>query len=165
MVHQSHRVHLRKEALKFSAAHMTVFPDGSKEALHGHNYTTEVSIGIKDISLKGIISFSSFKKVIREICDDWDEKLLLAGECPFMEIKSQSPQEIEFFLCKKRYVLPADEVIILAVDNITAETLAAEFCRKLIGKLGAQGSSQLTGVEVRIEEAPGQGASSYWALQ
>ena len=38
------RLHIRKEALKFSAAHMTVFPDGTKESLHGHNYRTKALI-------------------------------------------------------------------------------------------------------------------------
>ena len=30
-------IHIRKDHLKFAAAHMTVFPDGGKECLHGHN--------------------------------------------------------------------------------------------------------------------------------
>ena len=34
----SYEIRIRKEALKFAASHMTVFPDGTKEALHGHNY-------------------------------------------------------------------------------------------------------------------------------
>jgi hypothetical protein len=42
MARHYYRIYIRKEALKFSAAHMTVFPDGTKERLHGHNYRTEV---------------------------------------------------------------------------------------------------------------------------
>jgi len=35
-------VNLRKERNKFSSAHFTLFPDGSVEKLHGHNYFVEV---------------------------------------------------------------------------------------------------------------------------
>lgn len=32
---KKHRIYVGKDAHKFSAAHMTVFPDGKKERLHG----------------------------------------------------------------------------------------------------------------------------------
>jgi hypothetical protein len=32
---ESYGIRIRKDALKFAASHMTVFPDGSKGALHG----------------------------------------------------------------------------------------------------------------------------------
>ena len=34
-----HRIFTGKDVHKFSSAHMTVFPDGSKERLHGHNFS------------------------------------------------------------------------------------------------------------------------------
>ena len=34
-----HRISIAREQYKFSCAHMTVFADGTKERLHGHNYT------------------------------------------------------------------------------------------------------------------------------
>jgi hypothetical protein len=37
-VGRTHRVLVAREQYKFSCAHMTVFPDGTKERLHGHNY-------------------------------------------------------------------------------------------------------------------------------
>jgi 6-pyruvoyltetrahydropterin/6-carboxytetrahydropterin synthase len=46
------QIHIRKENIKFSSAHMTVFPDGTKEALHGHNYQVELTLELKDSSFK-----------------------------------------------------------------------------------------------------------------
>ena len=155
---------IRKEAFKFSSAHMTVFPDGTKEALHGHNYSTEVAFDLKDISLKNMIPFSDFKKLIKEICDEWDEKVLLPTNCPFLEFITQTETELEFLLCHKRYVLPREDVALLPLDNITAETLSKEFCLTLLKQLsGPLLTKALSGVRVRIDESPGQGATYTWS--
>ena len=37
---------------------MTVFPDGSKERLHGHNYTVALSLELSDTSFAKIIPFA-----------------------------------------------------------------------------------------------------------
>ena len=39
-----HRIFVGKDVHKFSSAHMTVFPDGSKERLHGHNFMVDESV-------------------------------------------------------------------------------------------------------------------------
>jgi 6-pyruvoyltetrahydropterin/6-carboxytetrahydropterin synthase len=158
-----YRAHIRKEALKFASAHMTVFPDGSKESLHGHNYRTDVSIELKTIELSKMISFSVFKKAMKEICAAWDEKVLLARACPFFKIVSSDTRETEFTLCGKRYVLPTDEIAFIDRDNVTTETLSAEFGRRLLERLDPKLlGSVISSVEVRIDEMTGQGASWIW---
>ena len=179
MSQESCRIHIHKEALKFSSAHMTVFPDGTKEALHGHNYTTTVSLDLIDTSLKQMVSFSEIKKEIRAICEAWDEKVLLPGKCPFFEIKGQAAGgaeaggandtlrsgELEFYLCDKRYVLPSEEAVLLPIDNVTSERLAEEFCRLFVERLKTRSLlEKFTGIQVNIEETPGQGATSFWRL-
>jgi len=142
---------------------MTVFPDGSKESLHGHNYSTEVSLELSSIALNDTIAFSVVKKIMREICEAWDEKVLLPSQCPFFELLKKDEQSVEFSLCKKRYVLPADEVVFLALDNITSETLAGEFSRRLIlGLKKLPEFSLIQSVSVRVEESPGQGGTCVW---
>jgi 6-pyruvoyltetrahydropterin/6-carboxytetrahydropterin synthase len=146
-----HRIHLHKENLKFSSAHMTVFPDGSKESLHGHNYSVEVTIDLRAVSLKEMISFSDFKSAIRTICQEWDEKVLLPQACPFLEIRSQTEQEI------------ADEVILLPIDNVTAELLAQCFCQKFLSYFSKmQPLGVISGVAVRIDESTGQGSTFFY---
>jgi len=158
-----HTVFIRKQALKFASAHATVFPDGSKEGLHGHNYSTELTVTLSDISLGKMLSFSELKAALKVVCEEWDEKVLLAEKCPFFEIKHDREEEIEFVLCEKRYVLPRDEVVLLPVENITTENLAAECLRRVIARMEkAAGFTSVKSFEVRIDESPGQGASCHW---
>lgn len=160
MKSQEYRIHIRKEALKFSVAHMTVFPDGTKEPLHGHNYSTEVSIQLKDIAFQEMISFSEYKKAMKAICSLWDEKVLLPKRCPLFKVKSHTAEELEFTLCGKRYVLPADEVVLLDLENITTETLAFEFAQQLFKSLHFILERGLVlAIDVRVDESPGQGAT------
>ncbi len=158
-----HRIHLRKESYKFAAAHMTVFPDGTKEGLHGHHYSTEVSVQYRDSgALADMIPVAVFKDTIKELCAAWDEKVLLPKLCPFLERIGQNPEEVEFLLCSKRYVIPAEEVIFLEVENVTMESLSALFLKSFLDRLPKSVRKRLTEVYVRIDESPGQGASTTW---
>ncbi|NBX92997.1 MAG: hypothetical protein EB078_13370 [Proteobacteria bacterium] len=158
-------IHIRKENIKFSSAHMTVFPDGSKEALHGHNYQVELYVELKDSSFKKMISFSRFKDSLRKIAGKWDEKVLIPEHCPFLELTSKSKKEVEFKLCKKRYVLPLDEVVLLPLENISSETLAEHFLNEFMDDFGEKElKKQVAIVTVKIEESRGQGASATHAF-
>jgi 6-pyruvoyltetrahydropterin/6-carboxytetrahydropterin synthase len=153
------KITIRKEALKFSAAHMTVFPDGTKESLHGHNYRTELSIEMTDCSLTTMLPFSALKAALKSICEEWDEKVLLPAQCPFFRLVRDEPQEeIEFILCGKRYVMPRDEAVLLPMDNVLTETLARELWVRLRAKLAAVFRKHgVHRIWVRIEETEGQG--------
>lgn len=153
------QIHIRKEALKFSAAHMTVFADGSKERLHGHNYTVDVALELNESP--EMLPFSEIKKAMREICDAWDERVFLALRCPQMKIQHRDAVEIDFTLCGVRYVLPLQDLCLLEVTNITSESLCESFAlllRKALKKV-PQAVACLRSLEVRIDESPGQGAS------
>ena len=156
-------IHIRKDNLKFSAAHMTVFPDGSKENLHGHNYQVELTVELTEPALAQMLSYEVFKKALRIVCDHWDEKVLIAGGNPWMEELPGAAGEYAFLLCGKRYVLPADEVMVLAVDNITAENLAHllfdGFWRELTRDGSTTWRERITAVSLRIDESRGQGAT------
>ena len=156
-------LHIRKDTFKFSAAHMTVFPDGSKENLHGHNYQVELTVDLaKPPPLMQMLSYDLFKQALRAVCNAWDEKVLIAGENPWLETLVGEQNEYTFRLCGKRYVLPADEVTVLAVDNITAENLARLLCEQFWEQLTRDHSiawcEQITAVSLRIDESQGQGA-------
>lgn len=157
-------IQIKKEALKFSSAHMTVFSEFEKEALHGHNYSVELLIQFAQYSLDTMIPFSFLKAQMKKICTEWDEKVLLAKECPYFKILFENEEDIEFTLCKKRYVLPLTDVVLLPLDNIVSETLAEHFTTLLVELLRNQmqstpGLSLIQNIEVKIYEIAGQGAS------
>jgi 6-pyruvoyltetrahydropterin/6-carboxytetrahydropterin synthase len=137
---------------------MTVFPDGTKESLHGHNYYVEVVFVLDAGSSGKMIPFSVLKTAIEALCEAWDEKVLLAEKNPLFEIKTQTKSELEFILCKKRYVLPKDEVVLLNLENITIEALSAEFGKELLSRLGK--IKEITSIETTIEETRGQSVTS-----
>ncbi len=157
---ESYEIRVRKDALKFAASHMTVFPDGTKESLHGHNYVPSLTVRVRDASFEATIPFSRLKAGMKKIALAWDEKVLVATRNPYYEPLCGDARELEFRLCGKRYVLPADEVVLLDTDNISCETLARTYFDLLEAELGPElRSENILSVAVYIEETPGQGAA------
>ncbi|MFO1371396.1 MAG: 6-carboxytetrahydropterin synthase [Candidatus Competibacteraceae bacterium] len=160
---RSWKIHIRKDNLKFSAAHMTVFPDGSKESLHGHNYQVELAVELAESALSPLLSYDVFKKALRVVCDEWDEKVLIAGQNPWMEQLAGDDGEYAFRLCGKRYVLPTNEVAVLTVDNITTENLTRvlfdRFWQELTHDLSIPWRERIVAVSLHIDESRGQGAT------
>ena len=151
-----HRISIAREQYKFSCAHMTVFADGTKERLHGHNYTVAVALEVSTIELAKMIPFAPMKDALRELCAAWKERVLVAERNPHLKIVRNDDREIEFTLCGDRYVMPRGDALLLPVDNISVEALAAHVAELLAAKLATPTAIAL---EVTIEESPGQGAS------
>jgi 6-pyruvoyltetrahydropterin/6-carboxytetrahydropterin synthase len=162
---RGHRIRVARAEHKFSCAHMTVFPDGRKERLHGHNYTVGVAIDLADIGFDRLIDFGLIKREVAALCAAWRERTLLAERSPRLERLTRSGGEVELVLCGRRYVFPEEDVLLLPIDNTTAEALSDHFAALLSDRLAPslRGSAAL-GLEVTIEESPGQGASSYRPL-
>lgn len=156
-------IHVRKDHFKFSAAHMTVFPDGGKERLHGHNYQVELTVELIEPALAQMLSYEVFKRALKTVCDQWDEKVLIAAGNPWLESLPAEDGECAFRLCGKPYVLPADEVAMLEMDNITAENLARLLFERFWAELTADRTvswrEQVIAISVRIDESRGQGAT------
>ena len=155
----NHRLRVARERFKFSCAHMTVFPDGTKERMHGHNFTLAVECETSDASFERMVDFSAVKRAIEALCDEWKEHLLLAERNPHMRVVRADATEIEFSLCGQRYVLPRADVVLLPVDNISVEALAELAARQLSADLAAVlERAQVVSLAVTVEETPGQGA-------
>ncbi len=158
----THRIVLAREQYKFSCAHMTVFADGSKERLHGHNYTIKVELEVERVDLQAMIPFKPIKQALAELCAAWKEHVLLAARNPFFELVSDG-DEIEFKLCGERYVMPRQDALLLPIDNISVEALAAHVAALLRDALGKL--PHATKLAVTIEESPGQGSTCELALR
>ena len=156
-------IHIRKDHLKFAAAHMTVFPDGGKESLHGHNYQVELTVELTEPALARMLSYEVFKQALKTVCRAWDEKVLIAADNPWLKWLPAEADECAFRLCGKRYVLPADEVAMLEVDNISAENLARllfeRFWADLTTDRAVPWRERIIAVSLRIDESRGQGAT------
>ncbi len=138
---------------------MTVFPDGTKERLHGHNYTIAVALDVDRVDLPSMIPFSPIKVAIGELCAEWKERVLVASQNAHLEIV-RDDTELEFRLCGERYVMPRGDALLLPIDNISVEALAAHVATVLLERLQAILSSpNVRTLEVTVAESPGQGAT------
>ncbi len=147
---------------------MTVFPDGKKERLHGHNYTVAVSLELTDISFANMIAFAPVKTQLAELCAEWKERVFVATGNPHFERLVTSAAtgvadgEYGFRLCGQRYILPVADVLELPVDNIAVEPLAAHICERLRTRLASVlAAPHVTAIETTVEESPGQGSSCW----
>lgn len=161
----AHRIVVARAEHKFSCAHMTVFPDGRKERLHGHNYTISVALDLARVGFEHLIDFGLIKRAVAAEVAAWRERTLLAESSPRLERLARAGGEVEIVLCGRRYVFPEEDVLLLPVDNTTTEALAELWAARLSERLaGTLRGSAAIGLEVGIEESPGQGAFAYRPL-
>lgn len=156
-------IQLDKEYFKFSCAHFLVFPDGSKERLHGHNYRVRGEI-LGDLSDQGlVIDFLEAKPVVRELCDELDEHWLVPSEHPELKIESRDDGHTAVSYRDARYLAPSDEVLVLPVSNISAENLATWFGRELLSRLEDRfGAAQVRKLRLAVSETDGQSGVYYF---
>lgn len=143
---------------------MTVFPDGTKERLHGHNYTISVAIDVERVDFASMIPFQIIKDAIRELCKEWKERVMIAATNPFVAIV-RDDTELEVTVCGARYVFPRGDVLLLPIDNISAEALAAHTAELLRARLASTLPSHVTALTSTVEESLGQGASTTLAMR
>ena len=150
-------ISLDKEYFKFSCAHFLIFPDGSKERLHGHNYHVQVEIE-GDLSDQGlVIDFLDAKPVIRELCDALDEHWLVAGEHPELKVEQLEDGHSSVVYREARYLVPTQEILVLPINNTSVENLATWFGRELRERLSERfGMARVHRLRVAISETPGQ---------
>lgn len=151
----SHRISIERNALRFAAAHMATF-GGETESLHGHNYDVLVQIDGALSEDAWVIDFGEAKRLVRAICQELHHRVLLANQSSSMRLEDKDDSVTVLTSAGKRYVIPADDVAMLEIDNTTAERLAEWFAGRIAAALAEAGATNVTAVMVGIEEMPGQ---------
>jgi 6-pyruvoyltetrahydropterin/6-carboxytetrahydropterin synthase len=157
-------IELHKEYFKFSCAHFLIFPDGSKERLHGHNYhvAAEIEGQLTDRGL--VIDFIQVKPVIRELCDWLDEHWILPGEHPELKITPREDGHTEVVYREARYLAPSDEIHILPINNTSAENFSTWIGRELVRRIGERfGRTQIERLRLAVSETSGQWGVYYYS--
>lgn len=154
---ESWSIELEKEYFKFSAAHFLIFPDGSAERLHGHNYRVfiEVDASLSDHGL--VIDFKEIKPVIRELLDSLDERFLIPGEHPVLTYSLREDDVCEIRYLDRYYAAPIEDVLVLPMNNTSSENLASWIGREVLRLLTERfGEVQTRELRVAVEETSGQ---------
>lgn len=150
-------IELSKEYFKFSAAHFLIFPDGTAERLHGHNYRVFVEIEAR-LSPHGLVlDFKVAKPIVREICDGLDEHWIVPGEHPVLRWEERADGNVEVRYRDRVYSAPRADVIVLPINNSSSENLAGWFGRELRARLLARFPEvHVARLRVAVEETSGQ---------
>ncbi|MFQ5917902.1 MAG: 6-pyruvoyl tetrahydropterin synthase family protein [Candidatus Binatia bacterium] len=154
----SHRfsIEVEKDYFNFASAHFLIFTDGTREALHGHNY--QVSVAVEgDLDSAGVVlNFITFKPLVKEVCDGLDHHTLLPGKNPALRTR-QVRSNIEILYKDERFLIPRRDVILLPLVNTSTELLAEYVARKIWLKAHERfPGAKLHSIEVCIEETRGQ---------
>ncbi|MFN3527575.1 MAG: 6-pyruvoyl trahydropterin synthase family protein [Candidatus Altarchaeaceae archaeon] len=139
----------------FSAAHFLINHEKCGK-IHGHNWKVIAYIDGK-VNEKGwVIDFIVLKKIIDEILDKYDHKLLLPNSLNFQI--DEKDNIVAFEANEKKYKIPKDDCVILNVNNITCENLSILLCSELKEKLKNYNIKGIEKIGIEIEEREGQGA-------
>ena len=150
-------IDLYKEYFKFSAAHFLIFPDGSAERLHGHNYRVFVEIEAELTRHGLVLDFKQVKPLVRELVDGLDEHWLGPGNHPVLAWKERDDGLIEVRYLERFYAAPREDVIVLPINNTSSENLATWIGRELHQRLGKRFADlALYRLRVAVEETAGQ---------
>jgi 6-pyruvoyltetrahydropterin/6-carboxytetrahydropterin synthase len=146
-----------KQDFKFSAAHFLIFPDGSAERLHGHNYRVFVELRA-DLSQHGlVIDFKMIKPIVREIVGRLDEHWIIPGEHPVLTADQRSDGVWEVRYEGRYYAAPEEDVLILPINNTSSENLAGWIGRVLRDELSKRFPDvELSWLRLAVEETSGQ---------
>ncbi len=156
-------IEIQKEYFKFSAAHFLIFPDGSAERLHGHNYRVfvELEAGLSEHGL--VIDFIMVKPVIRELLDGLDEHWLVPGEHPELVCEPRGDGTTEVRYKDRRYAAPSADILVLPINNTSSENLATWIGRELRRRLGQRFPDvELNRMRLAVEETSGQRGIYYF---
>lgn len=161
---ESWSIRVDKDYLKFSAAHFLIFPDGTAERLHGHNYKVYIELHTELDKHGLVVNFKEIKPLVRQLCDELDEHLLIPGKHPVLTTERREDGTMEIRYRERLYRIPVDEVIVLPISNSSAENLAAWFGRALRERMRSVWPGLVVQcLSVGVEETPGQRGT--WTLR
>ena len=152
------RIEIARQALNFSAAHFTIFSATEREDLHGHNFQVECELTapIDDNGL--IFNYALVKNVVREICDELDEKMILPEKSPYLSLEQEGNYVIAVYGGERLPFLPRD-IVTLPIANSSVEELAHYFLGRMLGHPGIA-DQDIHEMVIKISSSPGQKATA-----
>ena len=149
---------VRVEGISFAAAHFATFKGGC-EPLHGHNYDVAAVVEGALADDSWVYDFVELKTIVRGFCRELDHRFMLQRDSRVLKIEERVGAWAIQTPAGNEYLLPAPDVILLPIDNTTAERLAEWLCVRLCQTLAERGADNITAIVVEVAEGPGQRAS------
>ena len=152
------RLHVVTDPERLYCGHMTVYPNGRKERLHGHNFRVAATIEA-DVLANGLcFDYGIYKDRIVALCRELNEWFILPTRSTLLQIEQTDTHVIAHFGEERIPFLRAD-VLLLPIENATLE----EFARYLLERLSADGEELarfgIRAIELEVFSGPGQSAA------
>lgn len=154
------RIEIAKQALNFSAAHFTIFSQTEREDLHGHNFQVECEL-TSPIDKNGLIfDYSLIKRVVKELCDELDEKTILPEKSPYFQLERDGEYIVGVYGDERLPFLPRD-IITLPISNASVEELCHYLLERMLAhpEIKAEDIREMT---VKVSSSPGQNGTASW---
>ncbi|MFT4636616.1 MAG: 6-pyruvoyltetrahydropterin/6-carboxytetrahydropterin synthase [Arenicella sp.] len=155
-------IEIEKSYLHFSAAHFTIFSATSRERLHGHNWRIAVEI-TGEMGDNGLcFDYAIYKKILKELCAQYDEYTLIADRSPYLKISEDS----DFYHIEHNGItqpLLKTDTILMPVQNITIEALSNYFLQQMIKDQEHLDELKIHAFEMRVSSGPNQWGISRWS--
>jgi len=111
-----------------------------------------------------VLDFSVLKQVTRQLVDIIDHKVLLPTLNPKLAFREDGDQIAVDYFGRPTYVFPKRDCALLPIPNSTAEMLAQYLGTQVRQELAERGYTNLTSLELEVEENYGQSATYREAL-
>ena len=154
---QSFKIHVTKDYLMFCSGHFITYSGHQCEPLHGHNYRVGVFVEGALNEDWYVFDFVTLKRLMKRLIDDLDHRMLLPLHNPWIKISQKDDHVIATY--KERiYMFPQGDVVLLPIENTTAELLARYLAGRAKADLARYATQGLSAIEVEVEETTGQSA-------
>lgn len=149
------RIVLSKEDMKFSIAHFTIFSKEKRERLHGHNYQLKVFIDLKNIENGMAFDYREVKVSIRSLCKRLDERFAVQELSPYLKI-TKNKEMISLKFAGEKMSFPADDVLLLPIENTTLECLGDYVIDQLLAGMSTGVRANISALGIKLSSGPGQ---------
>ena len=154
------RVSVSKDDLVFSSAHFITFAGPRCEGLHGHNYRVRVTVDGELNAEDGLVfDFLELKRLMRGLCEEIDHRVLLPLHSARITVVEEGDAVHVSVDGIRRYTFPRVDCALLPVSNTTVELLAQYLAARLETALASQALTNVSAIEMEVEENFGQSAT------
>lgn len=158
---ERYRVEVTKDSLVFSAGHFITFTGGVCERVHGHNWRVKVEVEGPLDENQYVFDFIALRDQTKAIVDRLDHRMLLPTHSELIRVAVEGKQAVARFQ-DRLWSFPADECVLLPLENTTAELIARWIGQELLAAWKRNQTPAPPVLRVSVEENFGQWAE--WEL-
>lgn len=154
-------IRIDKEDIKFSAGHFTLFADGTRERLHGHNFRVAAVVSTRVTNHGMAFDYNIVKRALRGLCAELDEYVLIPERAVGLNIQTID-RSVVIQVGGDEFRLPVGDVRLLPIRNTTVEELAAYLLGRLVAAEPWSAHWGVSEITIEVSSGPGQSAQCAW---